>query len=72
MVLSSAELGGGFSMEPFSLKGPPDFRLHWPMAPFNSYYADRKSLRPEWRLRVSVALSIERTSCEFTVRVKQA
>ena len=67
--LTREELGGRFKYNHAVIESAADFKLHWPLAPFNSYAADHKIQSGAYQLRVSVVLNAERRSAEFTVRV---
>jgi hypothetical protein len=68
--LTREEMGGGFRYEKLSVESSGDFKLHWPLAPFNSYAADKKHAISAYQLRVSTMLSAEWKSAEFTITVK--
>jgi hypothetical protein len=68
--LTGAQLGGGFTFGPITLTGPSDFRMNWPLSPFNSYAADHVSRREASVPRVSIELTPERPEAEWVLKVK--
>ena len=67
--LIAADCGGGFRYGQAVIEGPPDLKLNWPLAPFNSYTADHKAWPAQHQLRISLELTPERTHASVTIRV---
>lgn len=69
--LSGAELGGGFTLGPVTVRGPAETTVQWPMSPFESYHKDAKADPSQNLVRVAIPLTRERAATKITLEIGQ-
>ncbi|MCL2640359.1 MAG: hypothetical protein FWD53_05905 [Phycisphaerales bacterium] len=62
-------LGNGFTYANAKIEGPPNMRVSWPLAPFNSYAKDGKSSPAASQIKVDAELTFENRNATFIITV---